>query len=94
MKRIDFDLECGALSASDGAYVGAGEAVTDALREAIWQAVRLDVNVTVGKVTMPAAMWEDPEHWAEDWAHKLGVPLGAASAEVAILLSAAMDDEE
>jgi hypothetical protein len=36
-------------------------------------AVRLDLKVTVADTTMPATMWQDPQHWADDRAKELGV---------------------
>jgi hypothetical protein len=38
---------------------------------------------------MHLAAWQDPEHWATDWAEELGVPFDDAPDAVAALLAAA-----
>jgi hypothetical protein len=63
-----------------------------ALIEACWQGISTHLNITVGDVTMHAAAWEDPDHWAEDWAEKLGCDYDEAPGAVDALLEAAVID--
>jgi hypothetical protein len=75
---------------ADSAILLDGENPFDALRDAILQAVHLDIEVTIGGVTMFAAAWEDPDHWAEDWADKLGIDLDDVPQTVATLVADAI----
>lgn len=53
-----------------------------ALIEAVIQNVNLDIYVKVGEHEAPLAMWEDPDHWSEDWATQLDI--GADEAETVV----------
>jgi hypothetical protein len=95
MKKLNFIIETSLISAShDAAYVNDPdhEDIIETLRDAIWQAVRLDIEVTIDGVTMPAAMWEDPNHWSEDWAEKLGIDIDDVPEAVLDILSEAITE--
>lgn len=93
MSQLHFTIEGGVHGhRSDAAYLNDNDNVTEELDRAIWQAIHLNVEVTIGDVTMPAAMWEDPEHWAEDWAEKLSVDLDDAPGAVASILANAITE--
>lgn len=94
MKKLRYTLERGAISgASDAAYLSDDEGVPDSLKESIWQGISLDVEVTIGDVTMFAAAWEDPAHWEADWVAKLGVEADEVPDAVAALLAAATTED-
>lgn len=52
--------------------------------------LKTDITITVDDVTMFVAAWEDPEHWAEDWAEQLGVSQDDVPDAVAALLAGAI----
>jgi hypothetical protein len=70
---------------------GNGLAHLDDLKEDIWQAISLDLLVTIAEHTAPACFWEDPDHWAEDWAEQLGCDRGEVPERVGALLDSAME---
>lgn len=94
MRKLHFTVERGIHGGvADAAYLAEGDEVVETLHDAMWSAVCLSVEVTIGGVTMPACMWEDPEHWAEDWATKLEVDYGDAVEAVAAILAANIAEE-
>lgn len=58
---------------SDAAYVGEGDDPRTEIVAAAFAAISTELQVTVGGVTMHVAAWEDPEHWASDWAELLEI---------------------
>jgi hypothetical protein len=72
--------------------VGDDEDPIAAVRDDAWQSLGTYLELTIGDVTMHAAAWEDPEHWAEDWAQKLDVDLDEAPDAVAALIAGALED--
>jgi hypothetical protein len=94
MKRLPFQIPTSVVGGSaDAAYLTEGEDPTQALMETVMSDVGTELLVTIGNVTMFFAAWEDPDHWAEDWAEELGVELDQAPAIVAELIAAAITDE-
>lgn len=95
MKKLSFDVEASYMTGSvnDAAYPGPDEALSEALAVAVMQSIGTDLEVTVGGVTMFLAAWEDPEHWATDWAEKLGVEHADAPAAVAAILASAVEED-
>jgi hypothetical protein len=94
MRSLHFEVERSIIgNVASAALLLEGESTLEALQIAMWDAVRLEIQITIEDVTMPATMWEDPEHWAEDWATKLGVPLDEAPDAVAALLAGAITDD-
>jgi hypothetical protein len=72
MKRLRYTVEGRVTPAADAALIiGDDDYVTEFLRSVI-DTISIDLNVTVGGVTMFYAAWQDPAHWAEDWAHEHG----------------------
>lgn len=95
MRKLRFTIPAACIrGCHDCAYISDGEDPFAALRDAVLNSVHLDVHVTIGKITMAAAMWEDPAHWAEDWAAKLGVDYDDVEDAVAALLANAMAEYE
>src|SRR4051812_6123465 len=97
MKKLPFEIEPVTLRGThDSAWLSPVDEddLPAALRDAVIDAVHLDVEVTVGDVTMFLAAWEDPDHWATDWAEKLGVGYDDAPAAVAALLTEAVFDDD
>jgi hypothetical protein len=94
MRQLPFKIERSMLGGvRDAAYLSDGEDMSTALRDAMWEAVRLNVLITIGGVMMPATMWEDPEHWAEDWAAELGVGLDEAPEAVATIIATSIEGD-
>lgn len=88
MKRLPFRIAKGRLmGCSDAAYLDENEPLTGGLVAAAVQALSTDIFITVADHTMFLAAWEDPEHWAEDWAQELGVDFDAVPAAVEALLA-------
>jgi hypothetical protein len=74
--RLPFKLERVVIGPQfDAAYMTLGGDPLASLADAVADSIEIDVLVTVGDVTMHLAAWRDPEHWAEDWAAKLGCDL-------------------
>lgn len=95
MKRLNFTIVPGVHGrVSDAAFPVDDENVTDVLDRAMWEAIYLNVQVTIGGQTMPAAMWASPEHWAEDWADTLSVDLDDAAGAVLSILTNAITEEQ
>lgn len=94
MRKLEFQVERTiVVNHTDAAYLIDGDDVTETLNDAMWNAVYLDIHITIGGVTMPAALWSDPDHWAEDWADELKIDLDDVSETVAgILAEAIMED--
>lgn len=93
MRKLHFEMERSMIHGShDSAFLLDGESTIEALHIAIWDAVRLDVYVTIGDHTAPAALWEDPEHWAEDWAELLSISLDEAPEAVFAILADAITE--
>jgi hypothetical protein len=59
------------------------------LVESVVQDLSTDVIVKVGDVEMHLAGWQDPDHWSEDWAEKLGIDSDDAASAVDELLASA-----
>lgn len=57
---------------TDCALVLDGEDPLGAVVEQTVQTISTDVMLKIGGVTMFLAAWQDPEHWAEDWAEHAG----------------------
>ena len=68
MKRVEYRVAGLLTGTHDSAVVLPGEDPREALVEAAIQTISTDVKITVGDVTMHLAAWQDPDHWAEDWA--------------------------
>ena len=93
MSRLHFTIERSIItSCHDAAILLDSESTTEALTIAMWNAVRLDVKVTIEGVTMPAACWEDPEHWADDWVTELDIEHDEVPEAVAALLAGAITE--
>jgi hypothetical protein len=74
MRKVEFLVEKTIVrNAYDAAYLSDDENVLYSLQQAVWQHVRMDIDITISGVTMPADAWEDPEHWADEWARELKV---------------------
>jgi hypothetical protein len=90
MKKVRFHLAATTLYGyTDCAYVLDGEKPGEVLVDAVMEGIRTNLEVTISNVTMHLAAWQDPEHWATDWAEELGVPFDDAPDAVAALLAAA-----
>jgi hypothetical protein len=95
MKKLLFSIERSVIgNVSSTVWLYGNEDISEELRATIWETIRLDVHVTIGGVTMPATMWEDPEHWAEDWMEELNVSYEDAPDAVANILAGAISDYE
>lgn len=95
MKKLHFKIERGTHGGvANAAYLGDDDEVVAELATAVIEAINLDVQITIGEVTMPAAMWASPDHWAEDWAEKLGVPYDDAVEAVASLMASAIAEDD
>jgi hypothetical protein len=91
MKTLRFTIERTLISERrDITYITDDDDVFQTLRDAMWDGVHLDVHITIDGVTVPAMMWEDPEHWADDWAEMLGIDHEDVVDTVAGLLVEAM----
>ena len=90
MRQIVFDVGGATMRSHDSGIVLAGEDPRDVLVESVVQNVATSIEVTVGDVTMHLAAWQDPDHWAEDWAAKLGIDLEAAADAVDEMVAAAV----
>lgn len=77
---------------SGTALVTDEEPLEELCREAVG-AISTELQVTIGGVSMFLAAWEDPEHWSEDWAEKLGVGHDEVPEAVAGLISSAEEAE-
>lgn len=90
MRKIRFDIKRAEVgNTTDCAYVTDDESPFEALVAAVIEDIRTDLEITISGVTMHLAAWQDPEHWATDWAHELGVDLDDAPEAVMALLIAA-----
>lgn len=76
---------------SDFAYVGEDEIAVEQLMAMVWDDLSTEVYVAVGEVSMFVAAWQDPDHWGEDWAEKLGIDRDDVPEAVTALLNAAME---
>lgn len=99
MRKLRFLIEsCVIGGMSDSAYLPTrgdldeDEDLTTELIEAAHQSIGTDLEVTVSGVTMFIAAWEDPDHWASDWAEKLGISYDDVPDAVAALLTAAVEE--
>jgi hypothetical protein len=70
--KIRFHVHGRIMPCSDAAYVLDGEDPLAALVEQVVNTIALDVLVSIGEVEMPLAMWQDPDHWEEDWRARAG----------------------
>lgn len=77
----------------DAAILLAGEDPRDTLVDAVIQNIATDIEVTVGDVTMFLAAWQDPEHWSEDWAKKLGIDMDDVPEAVDELLASVVKED-
>jgi hypothetical protein len=91
-QKIEFTTRAGRIAVHDAALVLDGEDPQTVLFEAIWQAINLDVLVTIGDIEMPATMWENPDHWSEDWAERLGIPATETESAVYELIASALTE--
>lgn len=92
--RLPFTIAGHSLGAFDKAIILADENPRTVLIETTWQNIAIDVEITVGEVTMHAAAWEDPDHWVEDWREVLGLdPDDDPTSAVDDLLAAALEVE-
>lgn len=86
--KIPFKIERATIGAShDSAIVVNDEDPSRALAVAAMRSIGTDVEITIGTTTMFLAAWEDPEHWAEDWAEKLDVDLDDVPEVVARIIA-------
>lgn len=94
MRRLRFEVERSVITARHESTIILRPVtlVGEELRDAVWESVSLDIGVTIGGVTVPAAMWEDPEHWAENWAEELSLPPDEALSRVTEILVAATEE--
>lgn len=75
---------------SDVARIRDDEDVTEAVLQQVWDDLQTQIEVTIGGITMHAAAWQDPDHWAGDWAELLEVDYDDAPHAVASLLEQAV----
>lgn len=93
MRKLEFKTERTIVMGShDAAYLDEDEDLATALTQAVIDGLDTDLEVTVSDVTMHLAAWRDPDHWATDWAEKLGVDFDDAPGAVAELLASAVTD--
>jgi hypothetical protein len=73
MKTIKFTVEDGTHgNTSDEAFAMPDEDPADTIVRSVVDSLVLDIQViTAGNVTATLAMWQNPEHWEEDWAEAL-----------------------
>jgi hypothetical protein len=68
---ITFKIERSIVMASqDEAIVYPAETASEALTNAVIQAISTDVEVTAGGITLHLAAWTDPDHWSTEWEEK------------------------
>jgi hypothetical protein len=79
-----------ALGVYDKAYVDDGQDPAEALVQAAYESLSTDLEITVAGVTLFAAAWLDPDHWAEEWAEALSCDRGDAPGEAAALIASAL----
>lgn len=94
MRKLEFLLANGGGRSHDAALVSSDEDPREALIEAAIQHVSTEVEITVGGVTMHLAGWQDPDHWSEDWAERLGVDHDDVDAAVEALIDGEIKEEE
>lgn len=75
----------------DEAFIDDGD-LKAALTQAVLAQVGLDLDVTIGGVTMFLSAWLDPDHWSSDWAAKLGIDDDLVEDMVDRLLSSGIDE--
>lgn len=92
MKRIGFSTQGHLMPTADAAYLDADEDPRTALIEAVVETISIDVQVTAGGVTLHLAAWQDPDHWAEDWAEKLDVDSDKAAGAAWELIAGLVED--
>ena len=93
MKQIRFTIErvIGGVIA-DVAIVEPDEDPAESMLQQAWMDMQTEIPLTVNGVTMSAAQWADPAHWADDWAKKLEVEYDDAVDAVAVLLKNAVEE--
>lgn len=74
---------------STSAWPQDGQSVEDAIAAGVLQVIDTTLTVTIGETTMFLAAWRDPDHWAEDWAKKLGVEWDDVPDAVAAIIQGA-----
>jgi hypothetical protein len=73
MDGIRFNVAKGTTMAyTDRALVRPGEALEDALRDAVIDNLSTDLWVKVSGVENHLAAWLDPAHWSEEWKEHAG----------------------
>lgn len=95
MRKLRFSIERSVVGGlTDAALIDAGtEDATDDLVRQVMDDISTDLQVTVGGVTMFLAAWQDPDHWATDWAEQLDVEReDVPDAIAALLKSATIED--
>ena len=91
MRKIRFTVRGHPISFTDVAH-DEGDFGT-ALTETIIMDIRTELQVEIGGVMMHLSAWEDPEHWADEWAHELGVPSDDVSEAVEAIIDGAQEDD-
>lgn len=92
MNKLGYNVT-GSVRCHDALVVLPGEDLQEAFLESVVQTMSVDIQVTVGDVTMHLAAWQDPAHWGEDWRDRLGCDLEDADEAVAELLASAVQPD-
>lgn len=87
MNKIPYLIHGNTLRSHDAALLDDTDDPREALVESAIQTISTEVYVAVGDVEMHLAGWQDPDHWAEDWAAKLEVDVDDVDEAVAGLLA-------
>ncbi|WP_028058306.1 hypothetical protein [Candidatus Solirubrobacter pratensis] len=94
MKKVNFAVERSYVGGLiDAALLDEGEDPTQQVMRQVWDDLSTDLNVKISGVTMFAAAWEDPDHWSQDWAEKLGIDSGDVPEAVAALIASAIEED-
>lgn len=89
-EKIRMKVEAASIrAASTSAWPMDGQSVEEAIAAEALNVIDTTLNVTIGGTTMFLAAWRDPDHWADDWADKLGISSADAADAVAAIIKEA-----
>lgn len=88
MRKLTYEADARMVTAfRSAAWIRETEDTTEELVADILQSLGTELQITIGGTTMFLAAWRDPDHWAEDWAEKLGCEYEEARERVDQLLA-------
>lgn len=73
MKKIPYSMSRSIVRGYvDTVYVNESDDLREEVVQSVVGNISLNIDVTVGGVTIHLAAWMDPDDWQEDWAKALG----------------------